>query len=86
MGTCVLCCMDEEEDVEHVLLRCGAYAEERRKPWSVLEDCVGWWRGRRYNNDLVGPCNSCSLILVCTFYYFPFLPVLSLSLCVKVII
>ena len=42
-GTCVLCCMDEEEDVEHVLLRCGAYAEERRKLWSVLEeDCVGW--------------------------------------------
>ena len=41
VGTCVLCCMDEEEDVEHVLLRCGAYAEERRKLWSVLEeDCV----------------------------------------------
>ena len=40
VGTCVLCCMDEEE---HVLLRCGAYAEERRKLWSVLEeDCVGW--------------------------------------------
>ena len=34
MGTCVLCCMDEVEDVEHVLLRCGAYAE-RRKLWSV---------------------------------------------------
>ena len=47
-GTCVLCCMDEEEDVEHVLLRCGAYAEERRKLWSVLEeDCVGWGRWRR---------------------------------------
>ena len=39
---CMLCCMDEEEDVEHVLLRCGAYAEERRKLWSVLGDYVGW--------------------------------------------
>ena len=38
VGTCVLCCMNEEEDVEHVLL----YEEERRKLWSVLEDCVGW--------------------------------------------
>ena len=25
--------MNEEEDVEHVLLRCGAHAEERRKLW-----------------------------------------------------
>ena len=47
VGTCVLCCMDEEEDVEHVLLRCGAYAEERRKLWSVLEDCVDGGRWRR---------------------------------------
>ena len=31
------------EDVEHVLLRCGAYGEERWKLWRVLEeDCEGW--------------------------------------------
>ena len=28
--------MDEVEDVEHVLLRCGAYVEERRKLWRVV--------------------------------------------------
>ena len=29
--------------MEHVLLRCGVYVEERRKLCSVLEeDCVGW--------------------------------------------
>ena len=38
VGTCVLCCMDEVEDAEHVLLRCGAYAEGRRKLCKAVAD------------------------------------------------
>ena len=32
---CVLCCL-EEEDVEHVLLRCGDYRWERDELWRAV--------------------------------------------------
>ena len=45
----VLCCTDEVEGVEQVLLRCGAYVEERRKLCSVLVwDGGRWLRGRSW--------------------------------------
>ena len=52
----VLCCTDEVEGVEQVLLRCGAYVEERRKLCSV-------WGEMAEGKKLVGGGLGCLLFL-----------------------
>ena len=39
---------EDEESIEHVLMRCTAYRSEREQLWEVMEvECEGWMAGRR---------------------------------------
>ena len=40
---CVMCCKEDEENVEHVLLRCAVYRGEQKQLWDLMEtECGGW--------------------------------------------
>ncbi len=42
---CIMCCMQEDENVEHVLIKCKAYRSEREQLWGEvvgMED-IEWW-------------------------------------------